>query len=98
MRKGSEKKEDRYDLFSSLLDANEEENDGTAKLSDDELMGNIFIYLIAGHEVRFVQDDHDKLSTWLRGCGFRLQHTRSLSPSSCWPYTRASKKNSTNIL
>ncbi|TFY53671.1 hypothetical protein EVJ58_g9325 [Rhodofomes roseus] len=49
-RRGSEKKEERYDLFSSLLDANEEEGDGTAKLSDGELMGNIFIYLIAGHE------------------------------------------------
>lgn len=50
-RKGAEKKEERYDLFSSLLDANDEESDGAAKLSDDELMGNIFIYLIAGHEV-----------------------------------------------
>ena len=50
-RKGSQKKEERYDLFSSLLDANDQESDGTAKLSDDELMGNIFIYLIAGHEV-----------------------------------------------
>ena len=53
-RKGAEKKEERYDLFSSLLDANDEESDGNAKLSDDELMGNIFIYLIAGHEVGLV--------------------------------------------
>lgn len=50
-RKGVEKKEERYDLFSSLLDANEEESDSAAKLSDDELMGNIFIHLVAGHEV-----------------------------------------------
>ncbi|KZT05609.1 cytochrome P450 [Laetiporus sulphureus 93-53] len=49
-RKTQEKKEERYDLFSSLLDANEDESDGTIKLSDSELMGNIFIYLIAGHE------------------------------------------------
>ncbi|EPS98786.1 hypothetical protein FOMPIDRAFT_1037349 [Fomitopsis schrenkii] len=49
-RKGVEKKEERYDLFSSLLDANEEESDSAAKLSDDELMGNIFIHLVAGHE------------------------------------------------
>ncbi|KAH9938044.1 cytochrome P450 [Fomitopsis serialis] len=49
-RKDSENKEERYDLFSSLLDANEEESEGSAKLSDGELMGNIFIYLIAGHE------------------------------------------------
>ncbi|KAI0940039.1 hypothetical protein AcV5_001254 [Taiwanofungus camphoratus] len=49
-RKGAEKKEERYDLFSSLLDANEDELDGKTKLSDSELMGNIFIFLIAGHE------------------------------------------------
>ncbi|OCH86802.1 cytochrome P450 [Obba rivulosa] len=49
-RKQSEKKEERYDLFSSLLDANEDESDGKTKLSDEELVGNIFIFLIAGHE------------------------------------------------
>ncbi|OBZ67844.1 hypothetical protein A0H81_12320 [Grifola frondosa] len=50
-RKTAEKKEERYDLFSSLLDANEEESEGQMKLSDSELVGNIFIFLIAGHEV-----------------------------------------------
>ncbi|KZT71521.1 cytochrome P450 [Daedalea quercina L-15889] len=49
-RKTAEKKQERYDLFSSLLDANEDEGDGQSRLSDSELMGNIFIYLIAGHE------------------------------------------------
>ncbi|OBZ67577.1 hypothetical protein A0H81_12404 [Grifola frondosa] len=49
-RKTGEKKEERYDLFSNLLDANEEESEGQAKLSDGELIGNIFIFLIAGHE------------------------------------------------
>ncbi|OSX59381.1 hypothetical protein POSPLADRAFT_1059568 [Postia placenta MAD-698-R-SB12] len=49
-RRGSEKKEQRYDLFTSLLDANEEESDGITKLSDSEVMGNIFVFLIAGHE------------------------------------------------
>ncbi|KAH9947226.1 cytochrome P450 [Amylocystis lapponica] len=39
-RKKSEKKEERYDLFSSLLDANEDELDGQgSKLSDSELIG-----------------------------------------------------------
>ncbi len=38
-RKESEKKEERYDLFSSLLDANEEEEDGQVKLQDSELIG-----------------------------------------------------------
>ena len=39
-RKGKKKKDERYDLFSSLLDANEDEQDDAAsKLSDSELMG-----------------------------------------------------------
>ncbi len=38
-RKNAEKKVERYDLFSSLLDASEEESDGFAKLSDSELRG-----------------------------------------------------------
>ncbi|CCL98273.1 uncharacterized protein FIBRA_00267 [Fibroporia radiculosa] len=49
-RKIAEKKEERYDLFSSLLDANDVESDGTAKLSNSEVIGNIFVFLIAGHE------------------------------------------------
>ncbi|TDL22809.1 cytochrome P450 [Rickenella mellea] len=49
-RKNAEKKVERYDLFSSLLDASEEESDGFAKLSDSELRGNIFIFMLAGHE------------------------------------------------
>ncbi|TDL16150.1 cytochrome P450 [Rickenella mellea] len=49
-RKNAEKKVERYDLFSSLLDASEEESDGLAKLSDSELRGNIFIFMLAGHE------------------------------------------------
>lgn len=35
----AEKKEDRFDLFSSLLDANFGEMDGESKLSDSELIG-----------------------------------------------------------
>ena len=50
-RKNTEKKQERYDLFSSLLDANEDEIDGHTRMSDSELMGNIFVFLIAGHEV-----------------------------------------------
>ena len=51
-RRASEKKDIRHDLFSSLLDASDEEADGGAKLSDRELLGNIFVFLLAGHEVR----------------------------------------------
>ncbi|PBK99821.1 cytochrome P450 [Armillaria gallica] len=45
-------KEERYDLFSSLLDANDDEGllEGETKLTDRELLGNIFVFLLAGHE------------------------------------------------
>ena len=68
-RKKSDKVEQRYDLFSGLLDAAQDEQ-GSAALGDDELIGgystsrlfgtlgvlpvligNMFIFLLAGHEV-----------------------------------------------
>ncbi|ETW77984.1 cytochrome P450 monooxygenase 13 [Heterobasidion irregulare TC 32-1] len=49
-RRNSEKKEERYDLFSSLLDASDDTSDGEVALADSELVGNIFIFLVAGHE------------------------------------------------
>jgi len=50
-RRNAEKKEERSDLFSSLLDAadSEDPND-VGKITDRELVGNIFIFLLAGHE------------------------------------------------
>ncbi|KDQ10512.1 hypothetical protein BOTBODRAFT_115667, partial [Botryobasidium botryosum FD-172 SS1] len=40
-----------HDLFSSLLSASQEESaSGEASLTSEELMGNIFIFLLAGHE------------------------------------------------
>ena len=66
----SSRKEERYDLFSNLLDASDEDMfDGQPRLTDRELIGlfnhfmdvgtidsyifagNIFIFLLAGHEV-----------------------------------------------
>ena len=49
-RRVAEKQEERHDLFSSLLDASDEETDRGTKLSDLELLGslrfsNIFRYL-----------------------------------------------------
>ena len=38
-RRTSSDKEERYDLFSSLLDANELERDSAAQLTDDKLFG-----------------------------------------------------------
>ncbi|PPQ67222.1 hypothetical protein CVT26_007295 [Gymnopilus dilepis] len=47
-RQTSEKVE-RYDLFSSLLAANNDDLE-SVRLADSELIGNIFIFLVAGHE------------------------------------------------
>ncbi|KAF8897050.1 cytochrome P450 [Gymnopilus junonius] len=44
-----EEKAERHDLFSSLLEANDHSLD-IAPLSEDELIGNIYIFLVAGHE------------------------------------------------
>lgn len=52
MRRSANHREERHDLFTSLLDANMDEKDGEAKLKDSELIGNIFVFLLAGHEVR----------------------------------------------
>ncbi|KAN0113945.1 cytochrome P450, partial [Russula decolorans] len=49
-RKDADKVEERYDLFSGLLDAAQDEPGSEAALSDDELIGNMFIFLLAGHE------------------------------------------------
>ncbi|TFK60268.1 cytochrome P450 [Pluteus cervinus] len=38
-----------HDLFSNLLEANEGDDSGQ-KLTKDELIGNVFIFLLAGHE------------------------------------------------
>jgi hypothetical protein len=70
-RRNADKVEQRYDLFSGLLDAAQDEPGSEAALGDDELIGeystsrsfgipgsvlpalpgNMFIFLIAGHEV-----------------------------------------------
>ena len=38
-RRITEKKPEQHDLFTSLLDANEDESDGQAKLAESELLG-----------------------------------------------------------
>jgi len=49
-RRKSEKKEERYDLLSSLIEANGDATDGQSQLNDQEMLANIYIFLIAGHE------------------------------------------------
>ncbi|KAJ4475587.1 cytochrome P450 [Lentinula aciculospora] len=45
-RRNAEKKEERHDLLSSLLDASADD----PSFTDRDLTGNIFIFLLAGHE------------------------------------------------
>ncbi|KAH9855318.1 cytochrome P450 [Lenzites betulinus] len=49
-RRGAAVKEERHDLFSTLLDANEGLAESGEKLTDTGLMGNIFIFMVAGYE------------------------------------------------
>ncbi|KAG1876299.1 cytochrome P450 [Suillus subluteus] len=51
-RQESKDEEDNNDLLSSLVSANDNENlsKGEVRLSDSELIGNIFIIFVAGHE------------------------------------------------
>lgn len=49
-RRTVEKKEERFDLFSSFLDANDDPDDPDT-LTDRELMGNVFIFLFAGDDL-----------------------------------------------
>ncbi|KAL0566453.1 hypothetical protein V5O48_015555, partial [Marasmius crinis-equi] len=41
---------EKANLFSSLIEANEQEGSELTKLDDSELIGNVFIFLLAGHE------------------------------------------------
>ncbi|KAI0811261.1 cytochrome P450 [Irpex lacteus] len=84
-RKAANSKEERYDLFSSLLDANDE--DAEVTLTHSELLGNIFIFLLAGHEttahtlcftfgmLALYQDEQDKL----------YEHIKSVIPDGSIP-------------
>ncbi|KAH8979832.1 cytochrome P450, partial [Lactarius akahatsu] len=49
-RRSAETKEERHDLFSGLLDAAPDNPDGSVAITEQELIGNMFIFLLAGHE------------------------------------------------
>jgi cytochrome P450 len=48
-RRNAETKGEHHDLFSGLLDASDN-LDGAAAITEEELIGNTFVFLIAGHE------------------------------------------------
>ncbi|KAK1227361.1 hypothetical protein PQX77_009645 [Marasmius sp. AFHP31] len=47
---GSAAEIDQVNLFSNLIEANEQIEEEIARLDDSELIGNIFVFLLAGHE------------------------------------------------
>ncbi|KAH8991730.1 cytochrome P450 [Lactarius akahatsu] len=49
-RRSAETKEERHDLFSVLLDATSDDPNGSLTITEQELFGNMFIFLLAGHE------------------------------------------------
>ncbi|KAH9008126.1 cytochrome P450, partial [Lactarius pseudohatsudake] len=49
-RRSAETREERHDLFNGLLDAADDNPDGSVAITEQELIGNMFVFLLAGHE------------------------------------------------
>ncbi|KAN0127113.1 cytochrome P450 monooxygenase [Lactarius tabidus] len=49
-RRNAETKGEHHDLFSGLLDASDNDLDGAAAITEEELIGNMSVFLLAGHE------------------------------------------------
>jgi hypothetical protein len=75
------------DLFSNLIAANENDSEGL-RLTDEEVVGNIFIFLIGKLWSQF-QD----LSNVERQPDMKAQHILSLSPLACWRYIQKFKRS-----
>ena len=58
-RRAADVKEERHDLFSSLLDANEGLAATGEKLPDAGLMGNVFIFMVAGAFLSDLPHEHE---------------------------------------
>lgn len=83
-KRASKIKSEQCDLFSNLLEANEEPDWREIKLNDTELIGNIFVFLVAGHEVGMLHARAFVLNM------DRRVPTRSVLLWLCWHYTRKS--------
>lgn len=56
--------DDKADLFNLLLKANSEFGvNSPMSLTDEELLGNLFTFILGGHEVHFVCRRHVRLFT-----------------------------------
>ena len=70
-RRTSNEAEQRYDLFSGLLDASQNESDDEAALSDDELIGKysnvVPLFMTQEHPARYPRQHVYLPSCWTRG-------------------------------
>ena len=82
---------ERDDLFSKMIEANNSDDVAGAKLDEDEVMGNIYIFLIAGHEVYMHGPPYIRLLTEF----FRQLRIACVLRSHSWRYTPRSKKSYT---
>lgn len=73
--------EERHDLFTALLKVNEVSTKDEGKLAEEELLGNIFIFLLAGHEVRSLGGCH--IRSLFLTMNYRLPHTPCVLPLAC---------------
>jgi len=100
-RRGADKAEQRYDLLSGLLDATQDDPDNGATLDDDELTGNMFIFLFAGHEttahtlcfsfalLALHPDEQERLYQHIKGVLSSLNRTPTYEDMSRFTYSLA---------
>ena len=82
-RRKAEKKEERSDLFSSLMDAADEDAMGSVnKITDRELVGNIFIFLYVLYSERLIPVLCTDLGEDWRAMKRRRIHSASASRTS----------------
>lgn len=83
-RRRDGKQEEKHDLFGLLMDANEESEQGVdgLSLSDDELLGNLFVFLLGGHEVSTLHWTPLPANLPIS----RQRRIHCAMPSRAWPY------------
>jgi len=100
-RRNSDNVEQRYDLLNGLLDAAQDEVEDGAALSDEELIGNMFIFLLAGHEttahtlcftfalLALYPDEQERLYQHIKGVMSSLNGTPTNEDTSRFTHTLA---------
>ncbi|KAJ3712509.1 family 614/534 cytochrome P450 [Lentinula raphanica] len=90
-RRNAEKKEERHDLLSSLLDASADD----PSFTDRDLTGNIFIFLVAGHETtaHTLCFTFAMLALYPDQQEILYQHIKSVLPDGRLPVSSSTSKN-----